>query len=389
VNAHVASASSEHPSAQSAVGEIVGELLDRVGPAPDLLVLFVTGAHLPAVNDIASTLRRLLNPRVLVGTTAVSVLGGAREIEEAPGISCLAARFGCDIEPVRLEAFRTPDGNLTMAGGGVLAANTGVLLLFADPFSFPAQEFLDHINAALPGLTVIGGNASAANRPGGNQLLLDGEHFDTGAVGVWLPPVVDVATVVSQGCRPIGTPFVVTAADGPVVSTIAGLPAMERLQKTAAELDPEEQELLGNGVHLGVVIDEHAVDFDRGDFLVRNIMGTDGDGGLVVGDELAIGTTVQFHVRDAVTAAEDLSAALSPWNADAALVFTCNGRGQRLFGHQHHDAAAAADELETPIIAGMFCAGEFGPVGGQNFLHGFTASVLILGPREAPVVSEP
>ena len=29
-------------------------------------------------------------------------------------------------------------------------------------------------------------------------------------------------------------------------------------------------------------------------------------------------------------------------------------------------------------VAGMFCAGEVGPVRGRNHVHGFTASVLLL-----------
>ncbi|HEY8547294.1 MAG TPA: hypothetical protein VIL36_19670, partial [Acidimicrobiales bacterium] len=60
-----------------------------------------------------------------------------------------------------------------------------------------------------------------------------------------------------------------------------------------------------------------------------------------------------------------------------ALLFTCNGRGRRLFGEPHHDARLVADHTRGRAVAGMFCAGEIGPVGPRSFLHGFTASVLL------------
>jgi small ligand-binding sensory domain FIST len=135
-----------------------------------------------------------------------------------------------------------------------------------------------------------------------------------------------------------------------------------------------------NGLHLGVVVDEHRSEFRRGDFLVRNLFGVDqARGALAVGDQLEVGQTVQFHVRDAQAADEDLRALLAPETADAALVFTCNGRGLRFFGEPDHDASVVDDLLGTLPVAGAFCAGEIGPIGGRNFLHGYTASVALFG----------
>ena len=127
-----------------------------------------------------------------------------------------------------------------------------------------------------------------------------------------------------------------------------------------------------------MVVDEHKADFERGDFLVRNVLGGDQDSGtVVVGDEVTVGQTVQFQVRDAAAADEDLRELLSGVDASAALVFTCNGRGQHLFGTPDHDAGVV-DLLLGPLpTSGAFCAGEIGPVGGRNFLHGFTASIAL------------
>jgi small ligand-binding sensory domain FIST len=90
-----------------------------------------------------------------------------------------------------------------------------------------------------------------------------------------------------------------------------------------------------------------------------------------------VGSTVQFQVRDAASADQDLHALLSGRAARGALVFTCNGRGRRLFGTPDHDAIVVGDLLGTSAVAGMFCAGELGPVGGRNAAHGFTASIAI------------
>jgi small ligand-binding sensory domain FIST len=48
-----------------------------------------------------------------------------------------------------------------------------------------------------------------------------------------------------------------------------------------------------------------------------------------------------------------------------------------MFGHSHHDAAALDDELGGAPAAGFFAAGEIGPVGGEYFLHGFTATIAV------------
>jgi len=377
-DATFAAAASEHPSANDAVAEVVGEILQSIGPAADLVVIFATGEHAEALPDVVRTVRTLLNPRVLVGATAVSVVGGAREIEGRAGLTLWAARFGTDIEPIRLEAFRSPQGELLVAGGGVIGRNEGTLLLLADPFTFPATEVLDHLGETAPGVTIIGGFASAGQMAGQNVLILDDERFRDGAVGVWLPPSVRVSPVVSQGCRPIGQPLTVTRGEGNVINELAGASALTRLMSQLEALGEEEKELVQAGLHVGIVVDEHQMDFGAGDFLVRGVIGADRDAGsVVIGDQIQIGTTVQFHVRDARTADEDLRLLLDGRPAAGVLLFTCNGRGLHLFGEPHHDATVVADSCGTDAIAGMFCAGEFGPIGGQTFVHGFTASMAL------------
>jgi len=376
----IAAALSEHPLATQAVGEVVGQVLETLGTPPDVAMLFVTAPHTGALEDIARAVRRLVNPRVLVGATAVSVLGGSQEVEESPGIVLWAARFDVDVEPVRLEAIPTAD-NLFVAGGGVLNRNDGTLLLLADPFSFPVEQVLEHLRGSAPDVAIIGGMASAARGPGGNVLVLDDELFRSGAVGVWLPPQVDVRPVVSQGCRPIGQPFIVTRAERNVIYELAGQDALSRLNETIEALSDHDKRLLANGLHIGHVIDERKLEHTRGDFLIRGVLGADRKiGALAIGEEIGVGATVQFQVRDADSADEDLHALVDGRSASGALVFTCNGRGSHLFGTPGHDADVVS-EATGGAVGGMFCAGELGPVGRVNFVHGFTASIALFGER--------
>lgn len=373
---------SQHPIPAHAVGEVVGEVLEAVGPAPDLAVLFATAPLVGALDDIARAVRAVLNPRVLVGTSAVSVLGGATEVEETGALALWAARFGVDIEPVRLDAFTNADGTVLVAGGQQLAAGPGTLLLLVDPYSFPADQVLAHFRTDLPDLVVIGGAASSGRAAATNRMLLDDEVWTDGAVGVHLPPSISVSTVVSQGCRPVGAPFTVTKAERNVVYELGSRPALERLNEIIEGLSAEERQMAARGLHVGRVIDERKASFERGDFLVRAVIGADRSiGAVAVGDQVEVGDTVQFQVRDAESASEDLHALLAGRRAAAALAFTCNGRGSHLFGEPHHDARAISEALGGPPLSGMFCAGEIGPVGGQSFLHGFTASVALFDPR--------
>ena len=376
-----ASALSQHPIATQAVGEAAGEILERLGgEGCDLAVCFASTHHVGAFEDIGPALRNILEPQVLVGGTAVAVAGGAHEIEENPALTVFAARLdGAALTPVTLRVQETPDGAALTGWPSLGDRPPASLLLFADPFTFPVDAFLQRVNRDLPGLQIIGGLASSAGSPGGNRLVLDDRVVDEGAVGVFVDGgSIEVRTLVSQGCRPIGRPYVVTRAEQNLIEELGGKPAIERLQELAGAASEEERELLRGGLHVGLVVDEHKAEFGRGDFLVRNLLGADeSSGALAVGEQVSVGQTVQFHVRDAGAADEDLREMLTGVDADAALLFTCNGRGRHLFTVPDHDAGMVENLLGPIPLAGAFCAGEIGPVGGRNFLHGFTASLAL------------
>ena len=268
------------------------------------------------------------------------------------------------------------------------------LLLLADPFTFPAEGFLRALDAGFAGLNVVGGFASSAAGTG-RQSPVPGLGRrarsrtrrrvtrapvirSSGAVGV-LMEGVEVRTVVSQGCRPIGQPFVVTRATGNRIVELGGRPAMDRLRDCAEPTHQlDDLELIRHGLQLGLVVDEHQVDFDRGDFLIRPLVGADPDTGtLVVDGDVTVGRTVQFHVRDAAAADDELRDLSDRTRRVRRVAVHRHGRGVEMFGEPDHDAGVV-DRLLGPLpVAGAGCAGEFGPVGGSNFVHRFHGGLAL------------
>jgi small ligand-binding sensory domain FIST len=314
---------------------------------------------------------------------AEAVAGGSREVESEPAVSLwLGAGLG-PVETFAMEFVRTSSGG---AYGGYRFPREaeGVHLMIADPFTFPADGLLAHLNEQMPGAVVMGGMASGGLRSRQTRLFLDGRVLSSGAVGAHLPQA-EVHTLVAQGCRPVGDAYIITGAQGNVIRELGGRPPLTRLREMAAALPSRDQELLARGLQVGVVIDEYRAEPGQGDFLIRGVIGADPESGAIaVGDDIEVGQTVQFHVRDAESADEDLrraleraSAALDGRRPAGALLFTCNGRGSRMFSDPDHDAALLAEMLGEVPMAGFFCAGELGPVGGQNFLHAFTASIAL------------
>ncbi|MGA2496749.1 MAG: FIST N-terminal domain-containing protein [Tepidisphaeraceae bacterium] len=376
------SAISDHDNALHAIDTLIGDIAVRLDGRPDVVFAFLTGPHTDNTLRVAERIQEQLEPQALVGCTAEGVLGLDREIERRPAISLLAARlpgvrahaFYCgpddwpDLIPdeTSLRQLFTPDDD------------SRITLAFADPFTTPAIQLLNGIDQALPGLPIVGGMASSASEPGQNRLILDGSVFSDGLVGLTLSGPLDAQTVVSQGCRPIGNTYVITRGKDNVIEQLGGRPAMEVAQEVLVDLTPAEQKLLENGLFVGRVIDEYREKFGRGDFLVRGVMRVNrSNGAIAITDYVRTGQTVQFHVRDAITADEDMTGLLLPQRQRppaGGLLFSCNGRGSRMFEQPSHDIATSQKVLPQTPVAGFFAAGEFGPVGGRNFIHGHTAS---------------
>jgi small ligand-binding sensory domain FIST len=358
--------------------EAAQEARAALGGAPvDLAFVFLSADHLDEAEAALWTASTELEAAHLLGCVAQGVVGRDRELEHGPGVSVWAGAFPDGaIETFHATAFETDDG---IGVGGVPDLDEADLVtLLVDPFTFPAAGLL----AELGSVPMVGGLAAATGEPETQALFHDGEVLNEGAVGAVLQGVA-VKTVVSQGCAPVGTDSVITNAEENVVLELAGKPALERLRDELGAMTLEQQGLAARGgVLAGLVIDENRSEYRRGDYLMRGLMGADEDSGaLAIGEAVRVGQTLRFHVRDAASADEDLreglADALNGGSAAGALLFTCNGRGTNMFPAPDHDARAVAEALGGDALAGFFCAGEIGPVGGKPFLHGFTATLAL------------
>lgn len=361
------------------------------GDACRLAVVFATAQHTESLAAVGAAVDARLGPEALIGGVAQGVVGPAHEVEDGPAVSVWASSFDRgEVRPFRTWATPASSGGMAVVGWPDTRPRD-VTVLLADPHSYPAAQVVGHLGRQRPGHPVVGGMLTSGERPG--RLLLrapgestDVEVHDDGGVGLVLRDVGEVRTLVSQGCRPVGEPLVVTGAEGNLITELAGEPAAEQLRRIFSEVDDDDRLLMQRGLHVGIVADEYRDRFETGDFLIRAVMGADTDTGAVaIGDHPEIGQTMQFQVRDAASADADLRATLEDQGGPAtgALLFTCNGRGRRLFGTPDHDVAAVTEHL-TDQVAGAFCAGEIGPIGTRSFLHGFTASLAVFAPDDEP-----
>lgn len=376
---------------QDALHRLEAQIRLKLGDkSPDLAVFFFSPHFREHARQLRDELREILQVEHLIGFSADGVIGSQVEIEQQPAISLLAARLpGVEITPFGLQ----PDNwQLLFSDPQVFQQfvhapeDVRLFLLFGDPFSTPMSELLEAFNRFYPGVPVAGGMASAGMAPGNNTLILNERVSPAGAVGVALSGNLDVDLVVSQGCRPIGKPLTVTAAHKNQVLGLENEPALFQIEYILDELREEEQELLKKGLYIGRAVDPNQERYGRGDFLIRGVTGVNRhSGAIAIGDTIQAGEVVQFYLRDAVTAREDLEMMLVPQSFRevpvGALLFSCNGRGRRLYEYPDGDISVIKESLGTVTLAGCFCAGEIGPIGGKNFLHGHTAILALIRPR--------
>jgi small ligand-binding sensory domain FIST len=350
------------------------------GAPTDLAVVFASGAHLAAPEATLEGVHEALLPAQVVGCGAGGVLAQGREHEDGTAVAVWAAAFdggGAETFVAAAEEDGSVEGLPDLAGAA------GVVL-FPDPYSFPTDRVLGRLAEAAPGTPVVGGLSSARTLDGSCALFRGEEVVTGGAVGVRFDGL-EILPCVSQGAAPIGPELTVTAADGRMIQELAGAPALDKVRDVLNALPERDRELAAEGLLMGMVIDGGKPEYGPGDFLVRGLLGADPDTGVIaVGAPVEPGQVVRLHARDAASADRDLQRALD-FGREAlggvspagALCFSCNGRGRGMFGEPDHDAAALASTFADAPAAGFFAAGEIGPVGGESFLHGFTATVAL------------
>lgn len=384
-----ASALSREVQTEAAVQDVLTQVAQRLPEQhAQLCFVFASPHHLKEFPRLLHVIQERFGAHTLLGCTGGGVIGDRHEVENRPALAVMAAHLpGVTMQPFHIEQHDLEEewaATYWQNRFGVTAEDEPTFILLPDPFMIDPQRLLDVLNQTYPQRPVLGGLASGGQSQSSCALFMNGEVVH-GAVGVALTGNFTLRTVVSQGCKPIGQPFVITRCEGHVIHELSGRPALEVVRETIGNLPPEDQALVRTALLMGRVIDEYKDEFQRGDFLIRTFMGADAQSGAIaVGDSFRAGQTVQLHVRDATTAREDLHAlmdALAPEIADrparGALLFSCNGRGAHLYGEPDHDSKVVAEITGMIPSAGFFCNGEIGPIGTSNFLHGFTASIGI------------
>jgi small ligand-binding sensory domain FIST len=364
------------------------------GAAPDLIVAFVSSHHAAGFERVPRLIAAELGSGLLVGCSAGGVIGGGREIEQRPGVSLTAAVLpGVTIHPFLLQTESLPnptaDAARWQALVGVDASSAPHFIILPDPYTFDAESLVRGLDRAYPTGSKIGGIASGGHEPGGNALFLGNAIVRAGAVGVALSGDIAIDTIVAQGCRPIGEPMFVTSCERNIIRALDGRPPLDVLRDLHDRLDERDRLLARHSLFLGIVMNEDRQEYRQGDFLIRNLLGIDPESGaLAVGALLDENAVVQFHLRDARTSAQDLDEMLASYQRSevmppprGALLFSCLGRGQFLYGAPDHDTNAFRGHLGDVPLGGFFCNGEIGPVHGTTFLHGYTSAFGVFRAR--------
>ena len=376
------------PYDEARVREAAEELRAELGADPTLALAFLSTGYAEHLAEFQEVVAVHGHAAVLCGCTGSGLIGTSREAVTTEGFSLLFL----DLPAAGIRAVPVAQGDVETSAGdafwrGRAGQDPAAWLALANPFRFDADTWLREWNSAYRGVPVLGGLAGG----GDNEAVTVfgpaiGQTSDALAIAL---DGVRLETVVSQGCRPIGEPLPVTRADEHLLLELGSRPAYQVLEQAFNTLaDAEKQRARGN-LFAGLAVDEYKEQFGRGDFLVRNILGADpATGAVVVGASPRTGQTLQYQLRDAATADEELRTLLAPLAARAekpvaSLLFSCNGRGRHLFGTPDHNAKAIAGMLGPHPSAGFFCNGEIAPVRGLNALHGNTAAAAVLIEREA------
>lgn len=374
------------PFSEQVVADTARGALAEIGGHVTCGFVFVSADYAQDLADFLELLQLHAHIPLLAGCSGAGLLGMSREEEQAVGFSLLLL----DLPRTQVRAVRLPavgeDDELTAASMRALAGRGSeqceTWIVVANPFTLPVEPWLDAWDGGFPGVPAIGGLASGGRR-GDTAFVFHERELVEGGVAIGFAGGVKVRTLVSQGCRPVGEPFTITGAEGHLVTSLGSRPAFEALDNTFGALPARDKALAQGNLFVGLAMSEYLEEYKTGDFLIRNLIGGDPQAGvLAVGALPRVGQTLQFQLRDRTSADAEMRHLLADTLAGeahpfASLVFTCTGRGRHLFGERHHDARVLAEVAGEHASAGFFCNGEIGPVGGHNFIHGYSAAMAL------------
>jgi len=399
-----ANALSTRPSLEAAIAEVVKRAQLPLTSAPDLGLVFISSAFASEYSRVIPLLKeKLLVPALIgcggSGIIGMNPIGEVIELEGQPALSLSLAHLpDVKVHPFHITADQLPDLDSPPSAWvdlvGVAPQEEPDFILLAEPFSSGISDLLQGLDYAYPGSSKVGGLASSDTMGTSFGLFCNNRFYREGIVGLALSGNIVLETIVAQGCRPIGKTYQVTKGERNILLELAeqdgnlpSRPPLEVLRDLIESLNEEDRKLAQTSLFVGVARDEFKQHLGHGDFLVRNLLGVDPRmGAIAIGDRVRPGQRIQFHLRDARTSEEDLELLLERYQKDAsnnpdaagALMFSCMGRGERLYGQPHFDSQLFRRYCKNIQLGGFFCNGEIGPVGDSTFLHGYTSVFGIL-----------
>lgn len=358
----------------------------------DLGLVFISSSWIDYAEEIVEVLRGSVGIPTLVGCVSNGVIANGLEFEQEGGVA---------IGLYNLPNVRLVDLGFTakMARDGIKEPEPGFWrrrfepgaegingwLVFAEPLHISIEEWLVSWERDFPGSPIYGGLAHFDIEARRSAVICNDSVVSDGGVALGIGGGVSLEGLTAQGCTPIGDAWTVTKANGNVLERIGNRPAVQILEDTYRGITEELRQRSRGNVFVGLAVDEYLDEFKRGDFLVRNLLAADtSKGTLAVGAHPRVGQSIQFQIRDGKGASEELGELIEQCRLGlkgrrvyGACLSNCSGRGAGLFGASHHDAGKVYDMLKPNGMTGFFGNGEFGPVGGRNFVHGYTSSVAV------------
>lgn len=394
---------STRASLEAAVKEVVEQAHCGLDAPADLALVFISSAFASEYSRLMPLLREQLKAKAIIGCSGGGITGtnpgeATEEVEGEPALSLTVAHLpGVNIQTFHISGPELPDLDgppdpwIEMLQ--VNPSDKPQFILLADPLSSPINDLLQGLDYAYPGLPKVGGLASTL---GGSAsgLFCNYQLYREGTVGVAISGNIVLETIVAQGCRPIGETYRISDGERNIVIGLeepnqplgTSRPPLEVLRSLIQTLDEKDRQLAQNSLFVGIARDEFKQTLNQGDFLIRQLLGVDPKAGAIaIGDRVRAGQRIQFHLRDATTSAEDLEMLLQRYQDETdssnapvgALMFSCLGRGEGLYGEANFDSALFRKYLGNIPLSGFFCNGEIGPVGGTTFLHGYTSVFAI------------
>ena len=410
--------------------EAVRDVSSTLGAnAADVALVFVSSHFASDLPRLLPLLQQRLNASHWLGCLGGGVVGTtadneAHEVEQNPALSVMLLNLpGAQLQSVQLNSNDLPDLDGAAQHWhewvGLKPGSSRSLLLLIDPTCSGINDLISGLDYAYPAVDKIGGIAIPHNAAHGS--LLCGDGVAAGAVGLSIGGDWFLDPVVAQGCRPIGPVFAIEQAQRNVLLELSDGDRRDSpvacLQRVLAGLSAEDRELVQHSLFLGVERQElsagaalaklqrFASDSGQSDpagnneqertFLVRNLIGVDPrNGAVAVAERVRAGQNVQFQLREAQASRQEARQLLQTSHSTSAekdplcgLLFACLGRGSGLFGTADGDVSIAREVMPNLPMAGSFCNGEIGPLGGATHLHGYTACWGLL--RHAPLESSP